>query len=73
MNYQDILCEQIGAVLRVSHNRPSKRNAESENLLAELDDALARAARDDSVRVLYNRCAHKGTQGMPHGKDHHLS
>jgi enoyl-CoA hydratase len=52
MNYQDILCEQIGAVLRVSHNRPSKRNAESENLLAELDDALARAARDDSVRVL---------------------
>ena len=52
MNYQDILYEQIGAVLRVSHNRPSKRNAESENLLAELDDALARAARDDSVRVL---------------------
>ena len=29
-----------------------KRNAESENLLAELDDALARAARDDDVRVL---------------------
>jgi enoyl-CoA hydratase len=52
MTYQDILYEQMGAVLRVSHNRPTKRNAESENLLAELDDALARAARDNSVRVL---------------------
>ena len=52
MNYSDILCEQFGPVLRVSHNRPSRRNAESENLLAELDDALARAARDDEVRVL---------------------
>ena len=52
MDYTDILFERLGPVLRVSHNRPSRRNAESENLLAELDDALARAARDDSVRVL---------------------
>ena len=52
MDYQDILCERIGPVLRVSHNRPARRNAESENLLAELDDALARAAADDGVRVL---------------------
>src|SRR5882672_1656574 len=52
MSYSDILYEQFGPVVRVSHDRPSRRNAESENLLAELDDALARAARDDSVRVL---------------------
>ncbi len=52
MNYSDILYEQFGPVLRVSHNRPSRRNAESENLLAELDDALARAAKENEVRVL---------------------
>jgi enoyl-CoA hydratase len=52
MDYQDILWERFGPVLRVSHNRPARRNAESENLLAELDDALARAAADDGVRVL---------------------
>ncbi|HEU0204386.1 MAG TPA: enoyl-CoA hydratase-related protein, partial [Burkholderiaceae bacterium] len=51
MNYQDILYEPLGPVVRISHNRPAKRNAESENLLAELDDALARAARDDAIRV----------------------
>jgi enoyl-CoA hydratase len=52
MDYDDILWERFGPVLRVSHNRPQRRNAESENLLAELDDALARAAADDGVRVL---------------------
>ncbi|HEX4586028.1 MAG TPA: enoyl-CoA hydratase [Burkholderiaceae bacterium] len=52
MSYQDILYERFGPVLRVSHNRPARRNAESENLLAELDDALGRAAHDNDVRVL---------------------
>lgn len=52
MAYEQIIYEQLGPVLRIWHNRPDKRNAESEHLLAELDDALARAARDDSVRVL---------------------
>jgi enoyl-CoA hydratase len=51
MSYQDILYEEIGPVVRISHNRPAKRNAESENLLAELDEALLRAARDDRIRV----------------------
>ena len=51
MSYQDILYEETGPVVRISHNRPAKRNAESENLLAELDDALLRAARDDRIRV----------------------
>jgi enoyl-CoA hydratase len=52
MSYQDILYEEIGSVVRISHNRPDKGNAETENLLAELDDALARAARDDKARVV---------------------
>jgi enoyl-CoA hydratase len=52
MSYQDILYESFGPVLRVSHNRPARRNAESENLLAELDHALDRAARDNDVRVV---------------------
>lgn len=50
--YHDILVEQKGAVLRICHNRPQRRNAESELLLAEMDDALARSAKDDTVRVL---------------------
>jgi len=50
--YSDILVEQDGFVLRISHNRPTRRNAESELLLAEMDDVLAQSAQDDSVRVL---------------------
>ena len=52
MTYQDITYEMIGPVLRICHNRPKMANAESENLLAEIDDALERAKRDDNVRVL---------------------
>jgi enoyl-CoA hydratase len=52
MTYEDILVESFGPVLRISHNRPARRNAQSEHLLEELDDALAKAARDDGVRVL---------------------
>jgi enoyl-CoA hydratase/carnithine racemase len=76
MTYQDILYEEIGPVVRISHNRPAKRNAQSEHLLAELDDALARAARDDRVRVVIlaatgdHFCAghdlHDGTEKRSH-------
>ncbi len=52
MTYTQIRYEQLGAVVRVCHNRPARANAESEQLLAELDQALVRAAADDSVRVL---------------------
>jgi enoyl-CoA hydratase len=50
--YKTILLERFGAVLRVSHNRPERSNAESEELLRELDDALQHAKDDDSARVL---------------------
>ncbi|MGH8444541.1 MAG: enoyl-CoA hydratase [Solimonas sp.] len=52
MAYTEIRYERIGAVVRVSHDRPLKANAETERLLAELDHALERAGRDDEVRVL---------------------
>lgn len=52
MDYKELTYEVIGPVLRVCHNRPKQANSESENLLAELDDALERAKRDDSIRVL---------------------
>ncbi|HEX8592450.1 MAG TPA: enoyl-CoA hydratase [Pseudomonas sp.] len=52
MEYQDISYEIIGHVARICHNRPGNANAESENLLAELDHALDCAKKDDNVRVL---------------------
>lgn len=52
MSDRTILEERFGPVLRLSHDRPRFRNAESEALLRELDDALARAARDNTVRVV---------------------
>ncbi|MDB5970236.1 MAG: Enoyl-CoA hydratase [Hydrocarboniphaga sp.] len=52
MTYSEITYEQLGAVVRVCHDRPFKANAESEQLLAELDHALECAKNDDSVRVL---------------------
>ena len=50
--YSDIAYEVIGAVARISHNRPDRRNAEGTLLLDELDHALSRAAADDDIRVV---------------------
>jgi enoyl-CoA hydratase len=50
--YSEILYERLGPVTRISHNRPAQRNAESERLLAEFDDAFARAERDPETRVV---------------------
>ncbi|MBV9995595.1 MAG: enoyl-CoA hydratase [Caulobacteraceae bacterium] len=52
MSYVDIEVEDIGAVRRIWHNRPAMRNAESQNLLDELDDALVQAGDDHAVRVV---------------------
>lgn len=51
-SYSDISYERLGPVTRISHNRPQQRNAQSERLLDELDDALARADRDPETRVV---------------------
>jgi len=47
-----ISTQRIGPVMRINHNRPAQRNAESSYLLDELDAALAQAVADDEVRVI---------------------
>lgn len=71
MSYTDISYEEIGSVLRICHNRPKFANSESENLLAEIDDALERAKRDDNIRVVilggvgkHFSAGHDLTEGM---------
>ena len=52
MAYEEIIYERIGAVARIWHNRPELRNAESTQLLEELNTAVLDAEADDSVRVI---------------------
>jgi len=51
-DYSDITVERFDGIVRISHNRPEARNAESQRLLEELDDAVRRAGDDESVRVV---------------------
>ncbi|HEY3657376.1 MAG TPA: enoyl-CoA hydratase [Steroidobacteraceae bacterium] len=50
--YVDILYDVLGPVAKISHNRPAARNAESQRLLVELEDAIARANADADIRVV---------------------
>ncbi len=52
MTDQPIIYAQDGAVARVTLNRPEKRNAFDDALVAALDDALAVVEADPSVRLL---------------------
>jgi enoyl-CoA hydratase len=52
VTYSNIAYAVEGGVARLSHNRPEMRNAESQELLGELDDALRKAVADPAVRVL---------------------
>ena len=52
MNYTQVAVERRGSVAWLFHNRPEARNAESMQLLDELDHALEAAAHDDTVRVI---------------------
>src|SRR5690606_26639847 len=52
MNYETILVEEQGAVRRIVLAREAARNAQSQPMRDELDDALEAAARDDAVRVV---------------------
>ena len=52
MQYEDLLIDQDEAVLTITVNRPEVLNAQSRIMREELDDALAKAAEDDSVRVV---------------------
>ncbi|WP_191575770.1 enoyl-CoA hydratase [Achromobacter insolitus] len=60
MEYATLAVERHDAVCRISLARESARNAQSQQMLDELDDALSRAEHDDTVRVvvLAGRGAH---------------
>lgn len=51
-DYQHILVERLGRVIRIAHNRPMQRNAEDTLLLDEMDDALAVAIRDEAAGAI---------------------
>ena len=60
MEYATLAVERHDSVCRISLARESARNAQSQQMLDELDDALTRAEQDGSVRVvvLAGRGAH---------------
>jgi enoyl-CoA hydratase/carnithine racemase len=47
----DIITEQLGSVLRVQLNRPTKKNAMTSSMYAFLADVLNEAAKDERTRV----------------------
>src|SRR5687768_515334 len=52
MSYEHILYAVDGAVAIVTLNRPEQKNAQSRQLLEELDAAFRQAVADDAVRVI---------------------
>ena len=52
MSFETIDVRDRGPVRAIYHNRPEKRNAESQQLLEELDAALDAAEADGAVRVV---------------------
>ncbi len=52
MSTSNLLIEQLGAVRRITLNRPEMRNAQSQQMLDELDAAFASARGDDATRVV---------------------
>jgi enoyl-CoA hydratase/carnithine racemase len=51
-DFREIQYQREGACVRILHDRPARRNAESTLLLDEMDLALARAAEDPEIRVV---------------------
>lgn len=49
---QDLLIDSAGGVVRLTLNRPTKRNALSQSLLSQLGAALEEIAADQAVRVV---------------------
>lgn len=59
LSYETLLVEQIGRVLRITLNRPERRNALSHALQAELIQAVEAASEDASVHAVIIRGAGK--------------
>lgn len=58
--YQNLRLETLGSVLRVTLDRPERRNALSADLMAELLEVIASVESDASTHVLILRGAGKG-------------
>jgi len=52
MAYTQLLIEKIDGIGRITLNRPRFRNAQSTELLLELDRAFEEAAQDDAIKVI---------------------
>lgn len=52
MTYRTLELSQHDAILTITVNRPEALNAQSRIMLEDFDHAMARAAEDDSVRVI---------------------
>ena len=52
MSTSNLLTEQLGAVRRITLNRPEMRNAQSQQMLDELDAAFDSARHDSATRVV---------------------
>src|SRR5690349_18663204 len=52
MDYRTIRYEQLGAVARITANRPEVLNAQSRVMILELDAAFRAASEDDATRVI---------------------
>ena len=59
MDYKEILCETEGPVCYPTLNNPSKINALSKNMVAELLDALAKVSVDETIKVVILKAAGK--------------
>jgi enoyl-CoA hydratase len=52
MDFRTIRYEKLGAVLRITANRPEVLNAQSRVMILELDEAFRAASEDDAIRVI---------------------
>jgi len=57
MSFRTLLTEDLGAVRRITINRPDKLNALNRDTLVELDVAFTQAAADDAIRAIVLRGA----------------
>ena len=48
----EVLTERSGSILRVTLNRPAKKNAMTSSIYVALADVFNNAAKDDRVRVV---------------------
>ena len=52
MDFRTIRYEKLGAVLRITANRPEVLNAQSRVMILELDEAFRAASEDEAIRVI---------------------